>query len=191
MYIVNNLTSNIVNISDLRVQIGPRQILDLEKVTDRMSIDRSVDLRKALDRKILRLVKHTLIKTNTEVKHKEVVEKIVERPASIDEEKLANLIRQVIKETKTEEKPQPQSDNNEANLKEFLKTIRQDIQNQFNKTGSKEKNIDVEIDPAKLAELQQKSVEKVAESIEISDKKKSKAVKITNKNSVTDLANEL
>ncbi len=198
MYIVNNITGKTVLISDLKAEIGPHKILDLEKVVDRASIDRSPNLRQALQTNRLRLVKHSVIKTKKQVVHENVkiIEKTIERE-KIDEARLARLIRSVIQEEHTNNKDIEDRVHKAigGNLKEIVSDIRKEIQSGFSRVrieSPKEKNIVEEsiVDPVKLAELQQNAIKKISEGIEISDTKKPKSIRLINKK-LDDLASEL
>ncbi len=192
------MTGKTVLISDLKAEIGPHKILDLEKVVDRASIDRSPNLRQALQTNRLRLVKHSVIKTKKQVVHENVkiIEKTIERE-KIDEARLARLIRSVIQEENTNNKDIEDRVHKAigGNLKEIVSDIRKEIQSGFSRVrieSPKEKNIVEEsiVDPVKLAELQQNAIKKISEGIEISDTKKPKSIRLINKK-LDDLASEL
>ena len=192
------MTGKTVLISDLKAEIGPHKILDLEKVVDRASIDRSPNLQQALQTNRLRLVKHSVIKTKKQVVREEVkiIEKTIERE-KIDEVRLASLIRSVLHEESINNKDIEDRVHKAigGNLKEIVSDIRKEIQSGFSKVrvaGPAEKTIVEEsiVDPVKLAELQQNAIRKISEGIEISDTKKPKSIRLVNKK-LDDLASEL
>lgn len=195
MYIIHNLTSKTIILSDLRVEIGPRKILDLERVADRATIDSSRDLKKALAQRRLALTRHSIIETNRAVEPR-----VIERPAQgIDEEQLSRLIKQAVSDELSKHKPehQPQPDIEEtiqkaivSNMGGLVDSIREEINNvRVEKPDQRQQ--DIPIDPEKFAELSQKTVEKLSSEIETGGQKKAKSVRIINKKSASDLANEL
>lgn len=197
MYIVNNMTGKTVLISDLKAEISPHKILDLEKVVDRASIDRSTDLRQALQTNRLRLVKHSVIKQNKTVKDSvRIIEKTIERE-KIDEAKLASLIRSVIKEESVNSQDLEERVEKAigGNLQDIASDIRREIQTgfsnvKFDPESAKRQVEESIVDHVRLAELQQKAIKKISEEIEISDGKKPKSIRLINKK-LDDLASEL
>ncbi len=158
-------------------------MLDLEKVADRSRIDRSFDLRSALQTSRLRIINKGLKKKQAPV----LVEKIVEKhyhheTNSVDEAKLAAIIMKVLKENQSSPQPMDQS--------EILKAM-ESLKEQITSLGGNVGDIGgPSIDPQKLAELQSKAVEQVTENMESSNLKTGKRVILKNTRS-TDLANEL
>lgn len=195
MYIVHNLTTKTVILGDLKVEIGPRKILDLEKVAHRDIIDRSYNLRHALDNGQLRLVKYSVVKTHAQ--QTEVSEKIrIVETDKLDDNRLRDLIRQTI----TEEIGKTHTNDVEGTIKRVISSsvmdLRDSIRDQINtltvpgriidKTSEEEQFID----PAKLAEMQQKSIKKMTEEIETGGKQEGKKINIKNSN-IRDLASDL
>lgn len=198
MYIVHNLTNKTVILSDLKAEIGPRKILDLEKVAHRDAIDRSYNLRQAIDSNQLRLVKYSVVKTHAHP-NQDVSDRIrIIEKDKLDDNRLIDLIRQTI----TEEmgRNQRPTENVEGAIKRVISSsvmdlkdaIRDQINNLSVPGGVVNKTPEEEqfIDPAKLAEMQQKSIKKMTEEIETGGKQESKKIKITNSN-IRDLASEL
>ena len=188
-------------LSDLKAEIRPRGILDLEKVVSRTAIESSRDLKHAIKSKRLQLGRHSVIKTKVIAEPPQVIhtlEKTVEKEREFDEDRLANLVRSVIKE-EGEKRPDlqpPQPSINEVvkdavsnSVGELMNSIRDQISSiQPIKTDSQID--DIPIDPAKFAEISQKSVEKISENIETSGTTKAKKIKFRNKN-IQDLADEI
>jgi len=195
LYVVHNVTNRTVMLSDLRAEIKPRGLLDLERVASRMAIEGSKDLQAALRSKILHLGRHSVIRSKTETVHTESTVKVVEKERDLDEQKLAQMIRQALKDGET---PAPevdvQSQVKEA-VKEGVDGLLSSIRDQLNsiqpvvQSQPQTQSDDLAIDPEKFAEISQKAVEKISQEIETGRTKLGKKYKI-NKN-LRDLANDL
>lgn len=204
MYIVHNQTTKTVILADLKAEIGPKKILDLERVAHRDHIDRSHNLRQAIQSRQLRLVKHSVVKSNKvvtaepSVKVVEVekrVEKTIERD-KLDDDRLKDLIRQTIAEEIS--KGQQPAGDIAATVRDAVGSsvdaLRDSIRDQLNNIqiagpGQPEKEEQF-IDPSKLAELQAKSINKITDDIETGGDQSGRKIKIKNSN-VHDIANEL
>lgn len=206
MYVVHNVTSRTVMLSDLRAEIKPRGLLDLERVATRTAVENSKDLQAALRAKILHLGRHSVIRTKespaaTETIHTKSTVKVVEKERDLDERKLADMIRQVIKETtpKIPEPVQPKDINVQDKVKEAVKEgvdgLLSSIRDQINniqpiiQTQPQTQEDEMEIDPEKFAEISQNAVKKISQEIETGRTKLGKKYKI-NKN-LRDLADDL
>ncbi len=189
MYVVRNLTKRTIILSDLRAEIGPYKILDLEKIAHREAVDRSADLRTALKSSRLKLMSNSVLnkKPEKEIQIVErIIEKHIEKPSEdgIDEEKLEAIMRRLLEE-KIKQPVAPQD-----NTSVILNAVAA-LKEQLAKMGSEDGISDMpDIDPALFADLQSKAVEKISETIETGVKKTPKKVKLKNTRS-TDLANEL
>lgn len=196
MYIVHNMTTKTVILADLRAEIGPKKILDLEKVSHRDIIDRSHDLRQAIQSNRLRLIKYSVVKTHAvaakpDTPHETV--KIIEKD-KLDDDRLRDLIKQAIAEEIGRTRDDSDSVEDTVTrifrngVKELQSSLRDQISN-LNVSGNQPKEIEESIiDPERLAELQQQSVNKI--EIETSGANQGKKVKIINTN-LNDLADEL
>lgn len=187
-YIVHNLTKRTIVLSDLRAEIAPHKMLDLEKVADRAKIDRSYDLRTALQTSRLRLCSQGVVSKATKPEV-QVVEKVVEKhhhheSQTLDEARLLALIQQAMQQSP---RSRPQLDSSQQILEAMA-----DLQRKIEAIGGEEvKNIDLpSIDPVKLAELQSKAIDKMSEDIETSNAKTGKRVILKN-TKLDDLASEL
>jgi hypothetical protein len=184
MYIVHNLTNRTVVIADLHVEIGPRKILDLELVADRVLIDSSQDLKRAIFAHTLALTRHSIIQTN--------VQPIDTRSESLNEEQITRIVKQAIAD---ELKNQPAVENSikkaiTSNMSDLVSSIRDQI-NRIQITPEKDKNDAIGIDPKRFAELSQKTVEKLSDEIKTGGQNQPKQVRIINAKNITDLANEI
>ena len=191
-YVVHNLTKRTIVLSDLRAEIGPQKMLDLEKVAERTAIDRSYDLRLALDTKRIRLCSQGIVSTIAKPEVR-VIEKVIEKHhhhkqeiQTIDEVRLAALMRRIMKENQEASQPAP-TDSSQQILRAMSA-----LQAKIDAMGGEESSgINMpSIDPEKLAELQAKAINKMSESIETGIKKTGKKVILKNTN-LDDLANEL
>jgi hypothetical protein len=199
MFVVHNLTTRTIILSDLRVEIGPRKILDLERVADRSAIDGSRDLKKAIADRRLALTRHSIIQVDKPVP--KPAPQVIERTTvqKVDEEQLAKLIKQTIAEELRNQPPQsqPQADIEDtiqkaivSNMGGLVSSIRDQINNIRIEKPDKEVE-ELPIDPKQFAEISQKSVQKISDEIETGGQNKAKQIRISNKKSASDLANEL
>lgn len=196
MFIIHNLTNKTIVLSDLRVEIGPRRLLNLERVAERSAIDNSRDLKRALAERQLALTRHSIIETN-QVPDREVKRNIHE---GLSEEQLSRLIRKAVSEELGERKSAKEEPTHQPNIEETIQkaivsnmgglidSIRQEINSVHVDPKKKE---EMSIDPEKFAEMSQKSIDKISNEIQTGGQKKGKSVKIINKKSASDLANEL
>lgn len=190
MYIVNNMTSKTINISDLRVEIGPHRIVDLEKIVTLSAIEQSLDLVRAFDQKLLRVIRHTVVKTNKELKP------VNPQLSAISEDVLLSIRDEIRSLNNSGDVDDKIKNIVHGNLKDVVQTLREDIATGFknvakNSSKDESKNQDNGVPPEKLAELQQRSIAAMSEDIEMGVNKKPKVVKIINKKKLSDLANEL
>lgn len=184
MYVVHNPTSRIVVLSDLHADIGPHKILDLEYVASRDLIDRSRDLQIALKNKNLQLVKFSTVNTFQDINNER----------QIDDSKFKEMIKEIISEEINKKSSDGIEDSVRSIISDGVKslqdTIRSHINNPIaNKGNNVSDEIETEIDLSKLAELQQKSIDKIVKEVETSGNK-SKKINIINSN-IDNLANEL
>lgn len=199
MFIVHNTTDKTILLSDLRAEIRPRGILDLEKVATRESIDRSPDLKFALRTKRLQMGRHSVIHTKAykpNVAPTHVIERETVIEKELDEEKMAAVIRKVLAENEKPVAPvQPKENIKEevekavkSGMGELISSIREQLNNV--QASPSQKQSPFPIDPAKFAEISQKSIDKVAKEIETGDTKKPKKIQFINKD-LKGLADEL
>jgi len=187
MYVVRNLTKHTIILSDIRAEIGPGKMLDLEKVAHREAIERSADLRAAKKSSRLRLIgndvasKPKLKPAETSVIN-QITERIIEKPSenNLDEEKLEAIMRKILSE-----QIQPSAAVNTDQILDAVIALKKQLA-----TTDKSSPDMPNIDPTQFADLQSKAVEKLSETIETGVKKTPKKVKLKNTKS-SDLANEL
>lgn len=191
-YIVHNLTSKTIVLADLRAEIGPHKILDLEKVAERTAVDRSYDLRLALSTKRLRLCSQGIV-SKTSKPEVLIVEKIIEKhhhykseQHGLDEVRLAALMKKIMLENQVASQPAPTDSG-----KQILQAMSA-LQAKIDAMGGEDSSgIGMpSIDPEKLAELQAKAINKLSENIETGIKKPGKKVILKNTR-LGDLASEL
>ena len=189
---MHNLTKQTVVLSDLRAEINPHKMLDLEKVSERSAIERSHDLRLALNTSKLRLCSQGV------VTHTKPIEKIIEKhhyhnetitntttPVGIDEDKLVEVVRKVMQENK------PQSVDNTQVL-DAVTALQKQISslNTGSKSTLEETQNDLSIDIEQLANMQSKAIERIGLNIETGTKKTGKKIILKNMQS-GNLADEL
>ncbi len=177
-------------LSDLRAEIKPHGILDLERVTSRSAIDASYDLKYALKTKSVQLGRHTTVHVKPSPRVIER-EKIVER--EVDENKLANIIRNVVSE-EIRKIPQPEKTQDAVKPFDFNDLFNQ-IRDQINSINIKQepqKPLDtMGIKPEQFAEISQRSIDKITEDMETGKSQKKKTIQIINKNELEGLAEQL
>lgn len=191
-YIVHNLTNRTIILSDLRAEIGPHKMLDLEKIAERTAVDRSYDLRLALSTKRLRLISQGVV-SKTSKPEVLVVEKVIEKhhhhetgQQSLDEVRLAALMKKIMLENQVA--PQLAPADSSKQILEAMSALQSKIDAMG---GDDSSNADMpSIDPKKLAELQAKAIDKISQDIETGIKKPGKKVILKNTH-MGDLASEL
>ncbi len=200
------MSSKTIVISDLHAEINPKKVIDLERVATLPDIQRSYDLKVALSSKYLELIKHSIVPIEekavpTPVKIIEKhTEKIIERD-KLEDARLIALIKAAVSESVPEQKAAPVVNADEAvnkavnakvgQVNVMLREIRDKIANFRPGYGPQENEIETLIDPALLAEMAGKSVDKIAGEIESGTIKKSRKIKITPTKPLDDLASEL
>jgi len=178
-------------LSDLRAEIKPHGILDLERVASRNAIDASYDLKHAIKTKSIQIGRHTVIRPKPNPTQIIEREKIVEKN-HIDEDKLANIIRGVVsEEIKKIPKPEKPQEEKHFDFNDLFNQIRDQINSINVNNPSKPQQDMMGINPEKFAEISQKSVDKISEDIETGKNTNKKSIQIINKNKLKDLASEL
>lgn len=188
MFIVHNLTSHTVILSDLKLEIPPKKLVDLEKITDRSNIEKSRDLKQAFSTKRLALTRHSIIQEEPE-KSKKHVEK-----SNLDESKLVQIIKKAVSEELKSQQPDNRDETISKVIKNSLGDLVNSIRDKINSVqvvNQKDTSQQSLIDPGKLAEISQKSIEKMSENIETNNNQKAKKITIINKTNPNDLAGEL
>lgn len=190
MYIIQNLTNKTIMIPDIRVEIGPRKIMDLEKVIERSSIDKSVDLKNAISSRHLALTRFSTISAPISVrKESKIVEKSPEPQNNLSEEKLNSIIRKAISDEIKQRQDTNISDTVKNAIHSSVGELMSSIRSQINTVNVPQ--VENSISAEKLAEISQKNVEKISQNIESSDQKIKPKVSIINKGNLNNLANEL
>ena len=175
----------------MKAEVGPRKVLDLELIASRESIERSLNLHQALKGKKLRLLKYSVVKT-----HQKAIPTPVDTRPAIDENRLREMIQQTIVSEMQKNQPETTSDTEAvrhiftSGMKELQNSIREQLNNIQIAGPAGAAKEEMDIDPVKLAELQQKAVEKMTGDIQTGGSQEGKKIKIVNAN-VKDLASEL
>lgn len=177
MYVVANLTGNEVSISDLNIGIPPRSGRDLDVLHLTCDPRSSIDLKTALKKRLLKVIKNdeepTSRKPKKEViREKEVVKEktiIKEVPSGIDQKVLMDFIRQEIKNA--QQSPvvvQKERDKySEPVLRAIMEKVDKILQQKSSHSGQNlEEESDEDIDPKLLAEMHKKRVNKIVENAE-------------------------
>lgn len=186
IFIVHNLTSKTIYLSDIRAEIGPKKVIDLELITTREQIERSKDVKTAIQQKKLALARYSSVNADIKVINK--------NKSNIDEEKLAAMVKKTIIE-------EMKNQNKGVNIEETIsKAVNNSLGGLMSSMRERMNNLPVQgrsnpsnipIDPNKLAELSQKTVEKLSEEIEINDSGKARKVNIINSKNRNNNADEL
>lgn len=194
MYVVRNLTKRTIILSDLKAEIGPYKMLDLEKVAHREDVSRSRDLRNALKSARLRLMSNSVAK-QPKVPEVRIIERIIEKQVEkhhtetiIDEGKLEAIMRKILSE-----QPKPPTQIQESVPVNKILDAFAALQQKIDTFGTDKKDslLDMpNIDPERLADLQSKAIEQISKNIETGVRKTGKKVKLKDTN-LSDLASEL
>ena len=160
MYFVVNGTQQQIIISDLKLNLGPKQATDLDIHFGREQLERSRNL------------KSLIAEGKIQVKRKDdvnkVVPQIIEKESSnIDVDKMKKEISDVVKDTISKSMPQQQP----FNMEELIKTLSEMMKN--NNTGQPSIKInteqEVEMDDKILADMHSRVVEKIVKDVKTSD----------------------
>lgn len=173
MFQVYNQTNNIVYLNDLRAEIGPKQIVDLTAIAKREDIVRSRDLKTAIHTKRLGLGRQSVVTVPVPPPPEPV-------NVGLNEEKIRSIIEEVLAKQSA-----PTPSQSSTDLTPLLETISKKLDSMQSVgpvASSADKQIDTLIDPTKFAELQQKSVQQMTDSIETSEPKKPKTIVIKDHN---------
>ena len=185
-YIVHNVTKKTIILSDIRAEIRPSMTLDLERFAHRESIERSHDLIQAIKGGKLKLVSHGMIKSFViNNPRNQVTEKITERvieKQSFSQEQLEEVVRKVVGESKGS--TDIQKIINDA-LGTGLANITEVLKGQAVQIDTVKES---QIDPEKLAQMQQQAIGKVFEDMKTGDGREKKVIQ---GKQLDDLANEL
>ncbi len=190
MYVVHNVTNRTIVLADLRAEIKPRGVLDLERVTSRANIDSSNDLKSALRSKILQLGRHSVIRTK-EVAQPQSSTTIIEKEASLDETKIAEMVREAVRA----EMQVPQiGDVNEVvrtAVSKGIDTLMGSLRDKINSVqpSTQQPQNEPVVDPEKIAAISQAAIDKISNEIEGGQPSLGKKYKTSK--SVRDLANDL
>lgn len=196
MYIVRNLTNRPVVLSDIRAEIGPHRIIDLENAVSRDNVERSNDLKQALLSKKLQFVKQTVIRAPVIHTEQKVIEKTVEiHKSDFDENKLKEIVRSVMKEELNAANPQNIDDTVQKAMSSGMSKVLDTLRDKLNSINiqtpaSTPGYIDVPVDPGKLAEMQQRVVDNLSKDIDSNKIKQGKKIKLIDSN-ISDRAKEL
>jgi len=183
-------------LADLRAEIKPRGVLDLERVTSRVNIEASNDLRAALRSKILQLGRHSVIRIKEIVETEHTTTKVVERERDLDESKIAEMVRAAVK---AEIQGQPQPDHKLDDVNEVVRTavtkgideLMGSLRDRINSVqpATQQPQNEPVVDPEKIAAISQAAIEKIGGEIESGAPSLGKKYKTSK--SVRDLANDL
>lgn len=162
MYLVTNVTKQIISISDLGVVINKRQMIDLDKVKTLIPPEKSKDLQSC--------VRNGAIK----VKHdRNTVKPTPTQPSVNQDEMLADLketmqeeIRKQFKQLKITEGA---GDSNSSDMQKMLEMMQQMMQNQQSNTGNKSSTIDEDdgVDDGVMSDIHAKAIDRLDKTTEV------------------------
>lgn len=188
MYVVHNVTNKTIILADLRAEIKPRGILDLERVTSRANIESSRDLQDAIHSKRIQLGRHSVVRTKEKPEDKSYT--IVEKERSLDENKIAEMVRAAIKSEMQSTKSEDVSEVVKSAVTKGLDQLVDSLRNKINiNTNTQQNKNDPVINPEKIAEISQAAIDKISEELQSSEPVLGKKYRINT--SVRDLANDL
>lgn len=196
---MQNTTDRVMILSDLRVEIQPRARLDLSKACHTKDISRSRDLQKALHSKRLKIL-HRIAPEKKQpppvaATHTTTV---IEKKSDLTEEKIANVVRQVMSEMKPELVAPSQTvviQNADINavLEHGMNKLLEQVSNKLSSISPNNSVVETSIISGDvLANLQEKAMNKISSEIESSETHQpAKSVTIKSEKSLRDLADEL
>lgn len=154
-------------------------------MTHRANLEQSNHLQQALRNKSLRLLKHSVIRSEQKIKTAETpTEK--PKPSGISEDRLVTIIKQVLQHEREQNQSNLERQINET-IGEGINRLVESVKGKLH-TISSDQHEDIVIDEKQLAELQQKSIEQI--KIESGGSSHAKKVVVKNTN-LRDIANEL
>lgn len=190
MFEVFNLTNTTVIIPDLRIEIGPRQSFDLTLAASREDISNSKHLQTAIATKKLGLGRHTVIIRNNEPPAPPSL------PVGVDENKIKSILRDILSEQKQADVELTIQQAISSNMNPLLDALQKKIDNigpavvvQSVDNASVVSGSSPVVDPAKIAEIQQKSLENMTQGMESSEQKPYQ--KIVIKSNLKNIADQL
>jgi hypothetical protein len=179
-YLVQNITATTIILSDLRAEIPPKASkFDLEMVAKRRDIESSYDLIRALDTGRLKLLGNGV----------KMVPSVLNKP-ELNEDRIEAIVRRALQANRAQSS---KHDNIQEEIAKAMTPVVDRILDAIAQKsfagGLSEKASEPAIDPAKLAEIQQKAINKELENLESNQKESGKKVVI--KNNLNKIANEL
>ncbi len=175
-------------LNDIRAEIGPYKIIDLESITSRDNVDRSNDLKRSLSSKKLQFVKQTVI--NPPVMHTKSTEVIREIHAPhFDEDRLKDIIKAAVTEQLNVNSSNVTESVNKA-ITSGMNQVIDSLRDKISLAQPPKINDEINIDPTKLADMQQKAIERMSQDIDVNKMRQGKRIKIID-SKMSDLAGEL
>jgi predicted transcriptional regulator len=166
MFFIVNTTKNSLCIADLKLTLGPRQGIDLDKRNKREEAEKSQGL-KSLVSKGLISIKN---KTKPEVQSNFIQE--IHNHSEIDTDQMKKEIMEGVKEAIAENMPpQPTPQQPNINMEELAKMIASIIPQLNNNANlnSTPKDEEVKVDEGILADIHSRVVNKIVKNVESGD----------------------
>lgn len=148
MFLITNISSSEISISDLGITIYPKQVIDLHKIETKILPDRSKDLTLAINKKCIKIIE------------KDVTEPIVIKEVKNDNKELFEGLKDIIS-SEIQKQLGGKVQNNNSDLNNIISQLSNIIQ----KTKPEE-NIYSEIDEDKLTEIHKKASIKMSQNTE-------------------------
>jgi len=162
MFFIVNKTKNELEISDIRISLGPRQAMDLDKIIDRSKSDRSRDLDLAIKKGIIQVKQKT--PTETPI--------VISSNNDVDISKIDDMKEYLAKEIKNQfdmlKSGLPKNNNNSGDLSQVLNQLKKLTNNNSNNESEDE---DVIMDDDKLSNIHAMTIDKKLKNVESNEVK--------------------
>lgn len=180
MFFIVNKTTNTIVLSDIKVSLGPRQGIDLDKIVSRDFLDKSDCLRSSISKgqievRIKDNVSEEKFIQNTKIDNKENVD-LTEVKNDIIKEVSENLNKTLI-EFLSQKKDGITKEDLESSIKSVISSIPANISN--TSITEKRKDSIIEIDDEILSNISARTVDKIVKNSDASVKYEEKKEKNT------------
>jgi len=158
MYFIVNKTKSELQISDIKISLGPRQAMDLDKAIDRRKSDRSKDLDLAIKKGVIQVKQKT--PTDTPI--------VISSEENSNDKNIDSIKKDLSEEIKNQfEALKSQLVNNNSNNNDFSQIINQlqDVLNEKSNFRYKSEDEDDTINNEQLLDIHARSIDKKLKDI--------------------------
>lgn len=167
MYFIVNKTKSELQISDIKISLGPRQAMDLDKVIDRSKSDRSKDLDLAIKKGVIQVKQKTPTETpiviNSQNNDTSNIDNIKKDLSEEIKNQFNDLKNQLINQGSN------QSQNND--FSQILNQLQSVLNNKNTNNYYESEDQDVKINDEQLLDIHARSIDKKLKDIKSNDVK--------------------